>query len=266
MALAVDEDSPDFCAVIDKVQNVRNGTMVFKEKQRQENAKTADSLMHDNFDEIIANVNTADLIADSDDGKGDKSRREEYMEGKNDCERKSKHAKSCSEKIRSWNNEIPHNGSDKENRNKMDVSGSDNGNDEDPVCVNVSNKSWRKDRFQEKIRVESCSKESTRTLIENPMTSSDKRFQMNNSANSSMVKDMYEYDSLMAVTQDDLMIKQFEEDLFGKPSKHSNDNNKEQRTPKSLKKNKECSRENEKVNLQTFFVNFILDVKYLICD
>ncbi|XP_061935149.1 uncharacterized protein LOC108003844 isoform X3 [Apis cerana] len=133
MALAVDEDSPDFCAVIDKVQNVRNGTMVFKEKQRQENAKTADSLMHDNFDEIIANVNTADLIADSDDGKGDKSRREEYMEGKNDCERKSK---QCSEKIRSWNNEIPHNGSDKENRNKMDVSGSDNGNDEDPVCVN----------------------------------------------------------------------------------------------------------------------------------
>lgn len=83
---------------------------------------------------------------------------------------------------------------------------------------------------------------------------------MNNSANSSMGKDMYDYDSLMAVTQDDLMIKQFEEDLFGKPSKHSNDT---LRTPKSLKK-KECSRENEKVSLQTFFLNFISDVKYLI--
>lgn len=57
------------------------------------------------------------------------------MEGRNDCERKSKHAKSmCSEKIR-WNKEIPHNGSDKENGNKMDVSGSENGDDEEIQCA-----------------------------------------------------------------------------------------------------------------------------------
>ncbi|XP_060813374.1 breast cancer type 1 susceptibility protein homolog isoform X2 [Bombus pascuorum] len=232
------EDSPDFSLTIDRIKNIRN--------------KTTELIQADTYDDIIANTDYEEIIIEDDNGKDKESRREsvECLETDN-YERKSKSARSHVESSYSSNKDVVYvrsSGSDKENSNQISGSlcDSDNENEEKLVSmyVNIVNKSLRKNRLQGSSLKSSGNESiciSNKSLGQRSMTSSQKH-PTNASMSNSTVKDMSEHDSLMDITQHDLMIKQFEMDLFEKNCKNSYvPLEMQKKTLQTPKCNKKCS-------------------------
>lgn len=250
------EDSPDFGLTIDRIKNIRN--------------KTTELIQADTYDDIIANTDYEEVIIEDDNGKNRKSRREsvECLEI-DSYERKSKSARSCVESSYSSSKDVlcvRSNGSDKENSHQISGALSDSNNENEerlvPVYVNMVNKSSRKNRLQENSLKSSGNESmciSNKSLGQRSMISSSQKHPTNAIVSNSTIKDMSEYDSLMDITQHDLMIKQFEMDLFEKNYKNSNVplemEKKILQTPKSNRK--KCSNADGKVGLFIFYKRFI---------
>ncbi|KAK1134411.1 hypothetical protein K0M31_007203 [Melipona bicolor] len=243
-ALVTDEDSPDFGAMIDEVKVLQN----FRQS-------VPDLMQEDNFDDVIANVNTDTLVNEC---NNERSRREslfgrestERLETSS-CEKKSKPGRSCVKNPRSSSERVAHvgsNGSNKENKSRTSDtvydSGEENTNEENPVqvYVNRANEDSRNDKRPEETKSNDwVSNKSSRQFQSNPTTSSgDKKLPVNGNPTNSMVKDTYDQDSLMNITQQYLMIKQFEEDLFGK-TESSNVSSARKRGPQTPTGSKKCS-------------------------
>ncbi|KOX71763.1 Breast cancer type 1 susceptibility protein like protein [Melipona quadrifasciata] len=243
--LVIDEDSPDFGAMIDEVKVLQN----FRQN-------VPDLMQEDNFDDVIANVNTDTLVNEC---NNERSRREDFFGREStecletsSCERKSKPGRSCVKNPRSSSERVAHvdsNGSNKENKGKTsDIvynSGDENRNEENPVqvYVNLANEGSRNDKRPEETKSNDCvSNKSSRRYQSNPTTSSgDKKLPVNGNPTNSMVKDTYDQDSLMNITQQYLMIKQFEEDLFGKTESSNVSLARKRRGPQTPTGSKKCS-------------------------
>ncbi|XP_017789807.1 PREDICTED: breast cancer type 1 susceptibility protein homolog [Habropoda laboriosa] len=206
-----DEDSPDFGETIDKIKDVRN--KVIGESGRREGAVIDECLLHSNFDDIMANVDTDAFVVEY---FGDKMNKREYVEclKQDSSDSNSKQEKATVVSVHRLNKNVSHthgsNSSDKENKHKnpMVLNDSIDENERTLVpCVNVANKSMRKDKLQQTTGMSVVTGSSNDELL----------------TKKSVVhmKDSYDQDSLMNITQHYLMMKQFEEDLLGK-SKNSN--------------------------------------------
>ncbi|XP_076753348.1 uncharacterized protein LOC143424875 [Xylocopa sonorina] len=220
--ITVNEDSPDFGLTINNAKDISNRETISEEWL----AKRA-NLMEDNFDDIIANVDTTDLANNYNRDNTCKPTSDKVEFFDDNCERKYNQGSSST---------LYFNSSDKENRCSVPRALHDSDSNADKTLVpehaNVTRKSLKKDKFQEEIKaVDSTSKG---TIPPNGAT----RILVNQIEPT--VKHMYEQDSLMNITEDSLMLKQFEQDLFGKPICHG----KEQRTPKRLKKDKRSNDKN----------------------
>ena len=216
-ALVTVDDSPDFGATIDEVKVLQN----FRQN-------VPDLMQEDNFDDVIANVNTDTLVNEC---NNERSRRE------------SNNPRSLSERIV----HVGSNGSDKENKSKTSdiVYGSDDENGERPVevYVNSANEGSRNDKRPEETKSNDriSSKPSGRFQPHPTTSSGDKKLPVNGNLSNSIVKDTYDQDSLMNITQQYLMIKQFEEDLFGKSESSDVSPARERRGPQTPTGSKKCS-------------------------
>ena len=261
-ALVTDEDSPDFGAIIDEVKILQN--------------KPQDFTQEDNFDDIIANVNTDTLVNEC---NNEMSKREslsiECLE-KSSCERKSKPGKSHVKHPCSSSERIAHlssNGSNKENKNKTSdiVYGSDDELNEENVVKMYVNKSSRNDKLPEETKSNDWfSSESLGRLQSNPTTSSvDKKLPVNESLSNSIIKDTYDQDSVMNITQHYLMFQEFEKDLFSKPESSNVSPGKEKRESQTSTGSKKCSNASVKVSFlifrRQFLKTFCLRIVYFEC-
>lgn len=245
-ALVIDEDSPDFGAMIDEVKVLQN----FQQNM-------PDLIQEDNFDDVIANVNTDTLVNEC---NNERSRRESLFGrksterlGTSSCESKSKPGRLCIKNPRSLSKHVAHvdsNGSNKENKGKTsDIvydSGDENTNEENPVqvYVNRANEGSRNDKRPEETKSNNwVSNKSSKQFQSNSTTSSgDKKLPVNVNPTNSIDKDTYDYqDSLMNITQQYLMIKQFEEDLFGKTESSNVSSARKRRGPQTPTGSKKCS-------------------------
>ncbi|XP_076682565.1 uncharacterized protein LOC143376299 isoform X2 [Andrena cerasifolii] len=233
-----DDDSPDFGATIDRI---RGFDVVASVNDRDSDGKQKGaSFMHDNFDEVMANVNTQVLIGEFSGGKESKS---EAMKSAVPRPRSSNVDSSTSRQS---------DGSNKENKYQNAGMVCDVESDDEETLttayVNVNNRCSRKDKSLDRLKpFESTAKGSVSngSLASKPVHESGKpipRQEMGNGEEGSKDETCYEYDSLMDVTQHSLLIKQFEQDLFGRPltygvpseqQKHA----REQRTPQKQKTN-----------------------------
>ncbi|XP_043514474.1 breast cancer type 1 susceptibility protein homolog isoform X1 [Frieseomelitta varia] len=219
----VTENSPDFGATIDEVKVLQN----FRQN-------IPDLMQEDNFDDVIANVNTDTLVNEC---NNERSRRESLSE------RQSKNPRSSSERVI----HVSSNGSEKENKSKTSdiVYGSDDENGETPVevYVNSANEGSRNNKRPEETKSNDwISTKPSERFQSHPTTSSgDKKLPVNGNLSNSIVKDTYDQDSLMNITQQYLMIKQFEEDLFGKSESSNVSSGKERRGPQTPTGSKKCS-------------------------
>lgn len=233
-----DDDSPDFGATTDRI---RGFEVVASVNDRDSDGRQKDaSFMHDNFDEVMVNVNTQAFIGEFSGGK----------------ESKPEPRKSAVPRPRSSNVDSStsrqSDGSNKENKYQNAGMVCDVESDDDETLtttyVNVSNRCSRKDKSLDRLKpFDSTAKGSVSngSLASKPVHKSGKpisRQEMGDGEEGSKDETCYEYDSLMDVTQHALLIKQFEQDLFGRPltygvpseqEKHA----REQRTPQKLKTN-----------------------------
>ncbi|XP_076237920.1 uncharacterized protein LOC143181422 [Calliopsis andreniformis] len=200
-----DDDSPDFGATIDRIRDIQ------KTSERDSNKRIVNyCLIQDNFDDVIANVDTEAL--------------EDYTQkkAKKSCEERVPCLQSSSKNIMAQSNS-----SDKENRYKtLEETYEFKSDDEDTLTEHVEN--GRKDVSQsDKLRSRPL-KSIKGTVLKPAVSDKDKL-----DAGKDTLKDdtCYDQDSLLNITQHYLMIKQFEEDLFGKPSS----SNAVERTPQKLK-------------------------------
>ncbi|XP_076172541.1 uncharacterized protein LOC143149233 isoform X2 [Ptiloglossa arizonensis] len=249
-------DSPDFGSIVDKMRDIqRSGVVIDVENNEQRDA----NLMQDNFDEIMANVDTEALINEYSTNKGSRRNdRVEITEQERSMFRSSK------------DDAIPpkSNVSDKENKYKdLDVL-YESFNADDKTLMSEYTKlvdKCSKRRFagndESRTRIkptESTSKEPSRsnnprerTSARNPMFPDNDKVDEDTDNDATLKETCYEQDSLMDITQHYLQIKQFEEDLFGKtantnaqPDKREEMN--EPQTPQKTKNgNAGCSNSKE---------------------
>ncbi|KZC13599.1 Breast cancer type 1 susceptibility protein like protein [Dufourea novaeangliae] len=218
---AFDDDSPDFGATIDKITDIRNSgrtTVADKLSERQRN-----NIMQDNFDEIIANVDTEALIGNyswNTESKGDS------LPMKCSAKNEQGFREKCKESERPQ----------------------DPGNDHDktltPERVNVANRSskMRDDRLRMKT-IESTREEATgrnvnanRSSTINPALRDNDKVAGGPVIAPTLEETCFDHDSLMNITQHQLLIKQFEDDLFAKSGwQTARKNTIEQQTPPRLK-------------------------------
>ncbi|XP_078050480.1 uncharacterized protein LOC144476978 isoform X2 [Augochlora pura] len=216
-----DNDSPDFGATIDSVRNIQRAatTSGDKEPTRQRREEVA-CLMQDNFDEIIANVDTEQLISDY------------CRPRKRKCHAGVDSARNVREDGRFKDASVSRlcKGSDKEN--ECDESGRlyDSETDGDktltPEHVNAADKSSKigDDRSREQTKpVKSTSQQpATRNNVANRLSTINPALPgsdriLENTVNDVTLKETcFEQDSLMDITQHQMIIKQFEDDLFGR--------------------------------------------------
>ncbi|XP_076657661.1 uncharacterized protein LOC143361851 [Halictus rubicundus] len=231
--------SLDFGATIDKIRDIQRATTATtfndKESARRMDKEVA-NLMQDNFDEIIANVDTECLISDY--GAGSKRK----------CD-------SSGVDVRAPNREPSvsrlHRCTDKENEYKKSgrLYGSESENDKTltPKRVNATDKgsTITDDRSQGRAKPDEPTIRNNvpnRLSTINPMIyDSDKMIE--DAVNDVTFKDTcFDQDSLMNITQHQMQIKQFEDDLFGRTSKPMKKHEVEQRTPeKTTNEGDRCS-------------------------
>ncbi|OAD58095.1 Breast cancer type 1 susceptibility protein like protein, partial [Eufriesea mexicana] len=236
-----DEDSPDFCATIDQMKNIRNKMIVSDEGQE---IAREESLMQDNLDDIFANVNTDVLVDDYTCEKGGKCKAQSA-----EYERDIKQKRLDVENVSLSSEELApicSNSSNKENKSiDTDVHCVSDEDDKTllSTSTNVSNKSAMSDKLQDKIKPVGASRESTKMnkSLHNSIIFS-KCTKLSIPANDSYVKDTYDMDSLMDITQRDMLLRQFEQDLFEKPKSNSS-SKKQQKTPQKSRRDKECSKQ-----------------------
>ncbi|CAL7939335.1 unnamed protein product [Xylocopa violacea] len=193
--------------------------------------------LEDNLDDIMANVDTAELASityNPDNTSKPIIGKMEFL----DDNWEKKYIEESSLALYS-------NSSDKQNKRSVSRAlYNDSDSNADIIFKpehTVTRKSLKKDKFLETSNlVDSTSKETmipsncaTRLLM-NWMSNID-----SDVATESTMKNMHEQDSLMNITEDSLMMKQFEQDLFGKTIRYE----KEQRTPQKLKEDKRSNDE-----------------------
>lgn len=235
----VDQDSPDFGATIDKIQNIRNSATTSRNGDSKK-ADTREATITDNFNELNFDTNAFD----------------DYLEA-----HEIKTAFNCNEpgatgslNVRSLNKNVMlahrSSSSDKENKciGKRMLYGCDS-DDDDVTLVNVNknnDKAKTLESTSEQLkRISGTDKSSTRNSMISDHEKRADGLQGNVDDDDLTMKEVdYEQDSLMNVTEHDLLIKQFEEDLFGKPlftSNSSGSKGQEQKTPqKTNNRNKVC--------------------------
>nr|XP_031844675.1 breast cancer type 1 susceptibility protein homolog [Nomia melanderi] len=198
------DDSPDFGAIIDKIRGMQTASIASDEIPRQNDRQY---LMQDNFDEVIANVDTESLADDF-----GAPVRSTYVIMENT--RKEQHGG----RLLSASEERLCNSSDKENRYKGSSKVYDTESDDDktltPEYIQAAGKSSRKegDRSISGQRNDAAGESFAAQLV---TLDSDKM--AGGTVSGPPLKDSFDHDSLMNVTEHQLRIKQFEEDLFGKP-------------------------------------------------
>ncbi|XP_043259045.1 uncharacterized protein LOC122401150 [Colletes gigas] len=211
---AFDFDSPDFGSVVGRIGDVQR-LVTESNDDNKDSEQRREAMMHDNFDEIMANVDKEALI-------NEYSKSKPRSLNKDDPELH----KSCS--------------FDKENKYKesepLYESFSDNEKTLTPGCANVVDKKrnpMHGDELQGRMSKESR-KNTWDKSASDPLTDNDKAAE-----NANMEATSYKHDSLVDVTQHYLQIKQFEEDLFGKSTnpKPQLDTKKETREQRSSSKN-----------------------------
>ncbi|XP_076621251.1 uncharacterized protein LOC143341843 isoform X1 [Colletes latitarsis] len=200
--------------IVDRIRDIQKLATESSDSNK-ESEQRREAMMHDNFDEIMANVDRETLI-------NEYSKSKPRSLNKDDPE----HHKSCS--------------FDKENKYKesepLYESFSDNEKTLTPGHANVVDKKrnpMHGDELQGRVSKESR-KNTLDKSVSDPLTDNDKAAE-----NANMEATSYEQDSLMDVTQHYFQIKQFEEDLFGKStnSKAQPDTRKETREQRTLSKN-----------------------------
>ncbi|XP_053974472.1 breast cancer type 1 susceptibility protein homolog isoform X1 [Hylaeus volcanicus] len=181
-------DSPDFGSIVDRIRDIQKSLTYTKDFNEQ-----------DNFDEVMANVDTDALI-------------DEYSESK-------QHGKSLVLRSSIKDDATSHkfSGSDKENKYKdidqLCESFSDSDKTLIPEYANV-------DRSSKRISLQGDESQGRKNiwdaLANNPMSCDNDKANGDMDGNTTSKETCYEQDSLMDITQHYLQIKQFEEDLFGK--------------------------------------------------
>ncbi|XP_076621232.1 uncharacterized protein LOC143341836 isoform X2 [Colletes latitarsis] len=211
---AFDSDSPDFGSTVDRIRDIQK-LATESSDDKKDSDQRREAMMHDNFDEIMANVDTEAIL-------NEYSKSKPRSLNKDDPELH----KSCS--------------SDKENKYKeselLNESFSDDEKTLTPGYANVVDRKrnpMHGDELQGRVSKESR-KNTWDKSASDPLADNDKA-----AGNANMEATSYEQDSLMDVTQHYLQIKQFEEDLFGKSTnpKMQPDRKKETREQKTPTKN-----------------------------
>ncbi|XP_043259012.1 breast cancer type 1 susceptibility protein homolog isoform X2 [Colletes gigas] len=209
-----DSDSPDFGSTVDRIRDIQKRATESSDNNKDSDQRR-EAMLHDNFDEIMANVDTEAIL-------NEYSKSKPRSLNKDDPELH----KSCS--------------SDKENKYKESEPLYESFSDEEktltPGSANVVDRKrnpMHGDELQGRV-----SKESRKNIWDksasDPLADNDKAV-----GNANMEATSYEHDSLMDVTQHYLQIKQFEEDLFGKSTnpKMQPDKKKETREQRTPSKN-----------------------------
>ncbi|CAK9809000.1 Breast cancer type 1 susceptibility protein homolog [Anthophora quadrimaculata] len=218
-----DEDSPDFCATIDKMKNIRN--RVIGEPDGKVETVKDECLLQDNFDDIMANVDTEALVDEYCNDRRNKRDAECLEESDRDS-----NFETSVVGVPGFNGDASHVQRSNKHKKPIVLIDSDDKNQKTlvPEYANVA-KSFRKDELREQLEPKDDGL----------------------AVNKSIVNDKDSYDSLMNITQHSLMIKQFEDDLFGK-CKNLNTLTKKQpentelQTPRRMKNVTKCADENEK--------------------
>lgn len=256
-ALVAEEDSPDFGATIDKIKDIRDKMIASGEKQG--NVKEV-NLMQDNLDDILASVNTDALADEYTPGKKEECKARSVGCSKfNNFERSTKQGRSGVENV-SLSSDGPADTRCNGSNAVLFVSDEDD-NTLVPTTVNVSNKSAKSDKFRDiikpvKVGRNSMRAQSNKSLLPKPNIFSDYN-KLSPTVNDSYVKDTYDMDSLMNITQRDMLFKQFEEDLFGKAVSNSLAE-KHQKTPQKSRKSMDSLKENRKVSPPCSFFRICL--------
>ncbi|CAK9832607.1 Breast cancer type 1 susceptibility protein homolog [Anthophora retusa] len=217
-----DKDSPDFGATIDKIKNIRN--RVIGEPDGKVGTVSDECLLQDNFDDIMANVDTEAL---ADEYCNDR-RNKRDVECLEESDRDSNFETSVAG-VSGFNRDASHVQHSNKRKKPIVLIDSDDKNQKTlvPEYANVA-KNFKKDELREKLEP----KDDGLTV------------------NKSIVNDKDSYDSLMNITQHYLMIKQFEEDLFEKcknldTSTKKQPENTELQTPPRMKNVAKRADENE---------------------
>ncbi|XP_076283573.1 uncharacterized protein LOC143210537 [Lasioglossum baleicum] len=229
-----ENDSSDFGKVIDTIRDIqreRLATPVSDKEPAKHQSKQDASLMHDNFDEIMANVDTEKLICD-------------YRAGPN-----SDSSGVGVGRLRAPNKDPSvslHKGSDKENDYKesgrLYDSESETENDKtlSPEHVNATDKSST--ITDDRSRYEAKPVEPTiRNNVTNRLSTINAVYQGSDKKIEDIVNDVtlkeicFDQDSLMNITQHQMQIKQFEDDLFGRTADPARKHENEQRMPQETK-------------------------------
>nr|XP_034184475.1 breast cancer type 1 susceptibility protein homolog isoform X2 [Osmia lignaria] len=223
----VDQDSPDFGATIDKIQNIRNSATTSVNGDSKK-ADTREATITDNFNELNFDTNAFDDYLEAHEIKTAFNRDEPGVTG-------SSSARSLNKNVM-----LAHrsSSSDKENKciGKRMLYGCDSDDDVTMIKDNKSNDKMK--------ALESTSEQVKRISGTSDHEKPAVGLQGNVDDDDLTMKEVdYEQDSLMNVTEHDLLIKQFEEDLFGKPlfsSDSSRLKGQEQKTPqKTNNRNKD---------------------------
>ncbi|XP_033321315.2 uncharacterized protein LOC117217654 isoform X1 [Megalopta genalis] len=243
-----DDDSPDFGAIIDSNRNIQRAAAAGDREPTRQRSEEVACLMQDNFDEIIANVDTEQLIDDY------------CRPSKRKCDAGADAALNVYEDGRIKDTSVSrlHKGSDKENEYKESGRLYDSEIDGDktltPEHVNAADKSSRigDDGLRGRAKsVKSTSQQpTTRNAVANRLSTINPAFPgidriLEETVNDVTLKETCcEQDSLMNITQHQMLLKQFEDDLFGKttnvqpPMKPQ----RQQQTPRMQKRNEGVSR------------------------
>ncbi|CAK9806077.1 Breast cancer type 1 susceptibility protein homolog [Anthophora plagiata] len=218
-----DEDSPDFAATIDKMKDIRN--RVIGESNGRVETVRDECLLQDNFDDIMANVDTDALV----DEYCNDRRNKRDVECLEESDRDS-NSETSVVSVRRLNRDVLHVQRSNKCKKSIVLIDSDDENQKTLVPEYVdSTKSFRKDELREKVEPKDDGL----------------------AVNKSIVNDKDSYDSLMNITQHYLMIKQFEEDLFEKcknsdTSTKKQSENTELQTPRRMKNDAKRADKNEK--------------------